>query len=617
MWPAGIVYRGLTRRLTMMQHRNARLGLWGASAGVLALASFCFSRLGITAEPPTGKVQQGLIGGTEVNEREQERLGLLTMQDPAGGGFCSASLLRNDWAITAAHCVETEDAAGDPMPDPNRPGQNQLTPAGRIKLKANWGGQIQTAVRIETFRPYDVAIIQLFDPIKVNNRSVGFVRQIFQGNRKGIEIRTYGRGLSKFAYGEGDSAVPSESDGKYRVATATITTEYRRTFAYKINGGASTAGGDSGGPSLTGNDELVGVGSTAKAEYVPGKPKRWKWATGTSNDQDASVAPVWRQIAKIMGPVTPNTTSEPEPPKAPVFTYTVPFDTKTSSDFHILYGVKEDGTLIWHRHLISRSGNSFKHSWNPTKKVGDGWLVGYKNAYPAGMNGIYSLADDGTLRWYWHTGVLDGSYRWREPSQIVGTGWTMFTQIIPMDKGVVYGILPNGDLRWQRHLNYQTGVGGTGSQAWANARIVGWGWNGFKTIFGGGNGVLYVVTSDGKLMWYRHKEYLNPPAAPASSDSNAVKLKWERSWEQPKKVGDGWGEFTKLFSPGEGHIYGILPNGDLMYYRHLGWANGTYVWDENAKGKIASGWDSYVRAFARNDTSDAGSGNPEVDIVVH
>jgi hypothetical protein len=282
-----------------------------------------------------------------------------------------------------------------------------------------------------------------------------------------------------------------------------------------------------------------------------------------------------------------------------------------------LYGVQQDGQLIWHKHYIDHRGGKVRHTFAPTKKVGDGWLAGFKNVYPAGMNAMYSLADDGTLRWFWHTGVLDGSYRWREPSQVVGTGWNSFTQIIPMDHGVVYGILPDGTLRWHRHLNYQTGAGGTGSKAWANARVVGWGWDSKDKYFAGGNGVIYVVKGDGKLMWYRHKEYLNPPAIPASTDTNAVKLKWQYSWAEPTKVGDGWGDFTKLFSPGEGHIYGVLKNGDLMYYRHLGWPNGKYVWDESVKAKIATGWDGYAYAFARTFTSDAGSGNPEVDIVVH
>ncbi len=36
---------------------------------------------------------------------------------------------------------------------------------------------------------------------------------------------------------------------------------------------------------------------------------------------------------------------------------------------------------------------------------------------PMGQLGIYAMQDDGTLRWQWHRGALDGSFNWVEPSQ--------------------------------------------------------------------------------------------------------------------------------------------------------------------------------------------------------
>ncbi len=293
-----------------------------------------------------------------------------------------------------------------------------------------------------------------------------------------------------------------------------------------------------------------------------------------------------------------------------VFETTVPFSTTRPDDFNILYGVKKDGTLVWHRHILSRS-TRITHSWNPTQNIGTGW-AGFKALLPAGQLGMYALQGDGTLRWYWHRGALDGSYNWAEPPQTVGTGWNGFSQIIPMDKGVVYGLSPDGVLRWHKHTNYATGKGGVGG--WANAMPVGYGWN-FKTVFGGGNGVLYAITADGKLMWYKHKGYLNPVATPGANANEAQKRAWVNTWEGPREIAAGWGDFTKVFSSGEGHIYGVLPNGELKWYLHNGWQTGS-PWNLSAGKTIATGWDSYVFAFARNNTSDAGSGNPEVDIIV-
>ncbi len=62
-------------------------------------------------------------------------------------------------------------------------------------------------------------------------------------------------------------------------------------------------------------------------------------------------------------------------------------------------------------------GGRINHSFNPPKTVGTGWAGGYKDVMPMGQLGIYAMQDDGTLRWQWHRGALDGSFNWVEPSQ--------------------------------------------------------------------------------------------------------------------------------------------------------------------------------------------------------
>ncbi len=602
----------------MKSLHKCSVGRLALGCGVIALA-LSLTSSGRGADENIGKVQQGLVGGEEVSEKMQESYGLLSLDS---GGSCSASLLRNDWAISAAHCVDAKDTNDNPMKDPTRPGQNILKPIGGFSVKAAWGGgQTKRVTKIDTFWPYDVALLKLDSPMQINGQTKGFAREVFVdqfpyfGTVDNLTLKVFGRGINQFATGTGNSAMPSQSDNKFRVGTVQVSKNEGALYWYPTKGKLMIAGGDSGGPSfatagVNKQTVLVGVHALTLADYVPGKPtKGWKWVTATREAADAPLKPVWPQILKIMGPL-------PAPPPEPftgrhsaIFENTVPFSTAPTAVHHILYGVKHDGTLVWHRHMISGDG---KHSWNPTQNVGTGWKAGYSSIMPAGMLAMYALQDDGTLRWYWHTGVNDGSYRWRNP-QTVGTGWNSFTQIIPMDNGVVYGILPDGYLRWHQHVNYQNGNNGV--NGWKEAKKVGWGWNGFKAIFSGGNGILYVVKQDGTLMWYNHKSYLNPPEVPASDASNAVKLNWQNSWAEPKAIGNGWGGFTKLFSSGEGNIYGILENGDLMWYRHTGWKTGAASWDAKGRVKIAGGWDAYAFAFARIETSDAG--NRETDIIVN
>ena len=73
---------------------------------VLAVVVTLFASLAYGQER-TGRVQQGLVNGSQVSQETQEYYGLLTVVSSVG--TCSASLLTNDWAISAAHCFGAAD----------------------------------------------------------------------------------------------------------------------------------------------------------------------------------------------------------------------------------------------------------------------------------------------------------------------------------------------------------------------------------------------------------------------------------------------------------------------------------------------------------------------------
>ena len=119
-----------------------------------------------------------------------------------------------------------------------------------------------------------------------------------------------------------------------------------------------------------------------------------------------------------------------------------------------------------------------------------------------------------------------------------------------------------GDLTWARHIGREDG-----SFRWEGPKTVGTGWGGFEHVFSGGDGIIYAITpvvpatlptlvgtsvtgiafggrgeqpaSGGDLLWYRHV---------GSADGSF-------EWEGPKKVGTGWGGFEHVFSGGDGIIY--------------------------------------------------------------
>ena len=163
-----------------------------------------------------------------------------------------------------------------------------------------------------------------------------------------------------------------------------------------------------------------------------------------------------------------------------------------------------------------------------------------KWVFPGGGNVIYAITADGTLKWYQHNGFntgvgLESSTSWNATKD-VGRGWGDFSYVFAGGEGVIYGIQPDGTLRWHRHLAYQTGQGLETQGAWANSRSVGRGWTDYKHVFSGGQGIIYVITNDGTLRWHRHKAYLTGEG-----------LETPGSWEGPKNWVVAGETFSKCF----------------------------------------------------------------------
>jgi hypothetical protein len=94
----------------------------------------------------------------------------------------------------------------------------------------------------------------------------------------------------------------------------------------------------------------------------------------------------------------------------------------------------------------------------------------------------------------------------------------------------------------------------------------------FKQVFSGGEGVIYAVADNGDLLWYRHD---------GRGDGSSA---WAG---EGRKVGSGW-NFKQVFSGGEGVIYAVTDNGDLLWYRHDGRGDGSSAWAGEGR-KVSSG----------------------------
>ncbi|MDF2836714.1 MAG: hypothetical protein K0Q63_2354 [Paenibacillus sp.] len=145
---------------------------------------------------------------------------------------------------------------------------------------------------------------------------------------------------------------------------------------------------------------------------------------------------------------------------------------------------------------------------------------------------------------------------------------------------VMYVVTQNGDLEWYR--NEQASRPG-GSKEWNGPIRVGTGWGHFKQVFSGGGAAIYAIKPDGGLMWYGHNGYFDGTS------------EWRG---EPLQVGYGWQGFKSVFAGGEYIVYGIEQDGDLIWYRHDGasYGGGESTWAPSAK--VGSGWERYTSVFS-------------------
>lgn len=189
----------------------------------------------------------------------------------------------------------------------------------------------------------------------------------------------------------------------------------------------------------------------------------------------------------------------------------------------------------------------------------------------------------------------DGVRRLDNQGKVVGYGWNIYSHIFSAGKGIIYAITSDGEMRWYRHGGYREGGG---LETWepqdTGYRKVGVGWQDMRHVFWGGEGVIYAVNANGELLWYKHNGYQTGGGLD--------------TWEGHYVVGRNWANMSQVFSAGEGRIYAFTRIGQLRSYKHEGYRDGVGL--VNGDGKQSQnprfGMEGTQRVFWGGETFDYG-----------
>lgn len=180
-----------------------------------------------------------------------------------------------------------------------------------------------------------------------------------------------------------------------------------------------------------------------------------------------------------------------------------------SAGFYVFW---DDGTVYWYRDQSSTAPGtpndgtiSFSHG-GVGAPLATGWSR-FREAVYCGDGTIYALDEGGNLRWYQDI-ARDGTVHWAPRSgEIVKRGWPRHRLVCGDAKtGDIYAVDENGNLHWIQ-------IEGSADVRTFNDRIIDKEWNSVSSIFCGGDGILYAVLPNGTMKWYRHLAEAGPSNA--------------------------------------------------------------------------------------------------------
>jgi N,N-dimethylformamidase len=235
--------------------------------------------------------------------------------------------------------------------------------------------------------------------------------------------------------------------------------------------------------------------------------------------------------------------------------------------------------------LIGAAPASAATSYDPLQR--------FIHLVPGGNGIIYAVQADGSLLWFRHTGWQTGAATWANAgnARVIGAGWQVFRSILADASGQLFGLMPDGSIHWYKYAVTNLGTGAGSWVGGGTGPVIGSGFGGYPRIFGGWNGVIFALDDAGQLWWY---QYVAGNGTPGWANGGRGAL-----------IGSGFKELTRMWAEPGGVIYGYRQGTSLEWFRYLG-TNGSVAWANNGTGvPIGSAWgeDFQKVAFANGSGS--------------
>ena len=201
---------------------------------------------------------------------------------------------------------------------------------------------------------------------------------------------------------------------------------------------------------------------------------------------------------------------------------------------------------------------------------------------------IYATDRNGELHWYKDrhrdgSGIVGGvatSFDGANQGAAIATDWQGYKTVFSGGDGILYGIDSVGNLMF--HQDSQR----DGTPMVPRNDLIGTGWGNFRHVFSGGDGVIYAVDAQGNLRWYDD----------TARNGAGIVNGFPTSFTAPNEgavIGTGWDQFTDVISTSDGNIYAVEANGAMRWYKDLS-RNGTMNFHVNSGTIVNTGFVNYT-----------------------